>query len=253
MHNAAFAALGLDFVYLGVRTKDFRSALDGAISMGFVGCSVSMPYKERALDHVEQTSSDAELIGAINTIYIKDGVAFGSNTDSVGATRSLREHLDLTDAPVAVVGAGGVGRAIIFGLLSERAIPTLFNRSEHRGRAVAELFGIRYGGSPASFELASGSFAAVVNATSVGMDDPNRSPIRPAALAAVDAVLDVVYPHHRNRLRRDCEAAGVIYIHGTEMLVQQGAAQFKIFTGVEAPVNLMRRALQDQIQSSAQS
>src|SRR3989344_3011268 len=133
MHNTGYKKLGIDdqFIYLSaeVKPKDLKMAIDGARAFGIRGISVTMPYKEKVMKYLDKIDTEAKIIGAVNTIVNNDGVLTGFNTDSTGAIMALEKKTNLKGKKVALIGAGGAARAIVYGLTRKGAIVKIFNRS----------------------------------------------------------------------------------------------------------------------------
>lgn len=248
MHNGAFAALGLNKVYVAFDVETVGRALDGFRALGVKGASVTVPHKQAVIGHLDSIDPVAENIGAVNTLVIEGEKIHGLNTDWIGANRAIGEHLDLKGQSVLLLGAGGSARAIGFGLLEAGAHLTLANRTVAKGAALADALGCRV------ISLAEAEkFPAdlLINATSVGMKPlADQSPLAAAALHNFQAVMDIVYAPLETRLLADAAQAGCTTIDGLAMLLYQGVAQFELWTGRQAPVEIMRRALLDGLQQN---
>ncbi|MDR3630107.1 MAG: shikimate dehydrogenase [Desulfocapsaceae bacterium] len=245
MHNAAFAALAENRIYLPFPVEDVQAALAGLKALHICGVSVTIPHKETVIPSLDRIDPVALKIGAVNTIDIRteEGarILCGSNTDWLGANRALESQIGLSQARVVLLGAGGSARAIGFGLREAGAGLVLCSRSEPKGRALAAELGCPW--FPLS-GLASLEGDVLVNATSVGMSPRlDASPVPAAILPAYQVVMDIVYAPLQTTLLREAEQAGCRTINGLEMLLYQGVAQFELWTGLSAPVEVMRRAL----------
>lgn len=245
MHNAAFTELGENRVYLPFQVLDLEAGIRGLKALGVQGVSVTIPYKEVVIPLLDEIDGVARQIGAVNTIEIKDVGGkkhlCGSNTDWVGANRALAEKVSLRGAAVVILGAGGSARAIGFGLRQEGAQIILCSRTELRGRALAaELDCLWHPLQDA--DVLYGDI--LVNATSVGMQpESDVSPVPATFLSRFQVVMDIVYAPLATRLLLEAKAAGCQVINGLEMLLYQGVAQFELWTGRPAPVELMRQKL----------
>jgi 3-dehydroquinate dehydratase/shikimate dehydrogenase len=258
VHNAAFEACGMDAVYVPLRvekeTRDFDALMDAIMDRPWLdwrGLSVTIPHKEHALAYVGKVNCD-ELclaIGAVNTITIESrgGRSVnlrGDNTDYLAALNSLCAAMGITKAqlagrPVAVLGAGGVARAVVAGLASQKADVTIYNRTPRRAEALASEFGARAaGGSPPD-----DGPEIIVNCTPLGMS-PNidASPLESLPRSA-RVVFDTIYNPPRTRLLGQAQAAGLTCVSGVDMFVAQAAAQFEIWTSRPAPLPAMREAV----------
>ncbi|BCW97706.1 MAG: shikimate dehydrogenase (NADP(+)) [Armatimonadota bacterium] len=257
MHNAAIRALGLDLVYVPFRVERdrLREAVAGVRALGFLGVNLTIPLKEQAVTLVDGLSPGAARVGSVNTLWWKDGSLMGESTDGPGFISSLEEAGGLPDTAL-VLGAGGSGRAICFAL-AERAVRIILaNRTPERARKLAEELGdaqVRV--IPMDAEALRGACREadlVVNCTSVGMS-PNIgvSPLPPDTLRAGQTVYDLVYNPLETRLLADARAAGARAINGVRMLVHQGAYSFRLWTGVEPPLDVMEAAVIEGLEKGA--
>jgi shikimate dehydrogenase len=241
MHNAAFAALGIDAVYTAfdVRPEALGAAIAGARALGIRQLAVSIPHKQAVIEHLDEVDPVASRIGAVNTVTLDDGRLIGSNTDWTGAVRALERETPLGGRLAVVLGAGGAARAVVHGLLGAGAKVVVLNRTPERAAALASELGADRAGPLA--ELAATPADLVVNTTSVGLGS-EESPVPAAALRPDMVVMDAVYQPERTRLLRDAEACGARTIPGKWMLVHQAAEQLRLWTGRDAPVDVMARA-----------
>ncbi len=251
MHNAAFEATGINGVYVAMDVEDAGRGVAALKELGFAGVSVTVPHKEAVMAHVDEIDPVARRIGAVNTLLLyrppdRDRVVVrGFNTDWQGANLALADKIRLAGSRVLVLGAGGAARAVGFGLVEAGAEVMISNRTEARGIALAESLGCRF---VAGEELAGVQADVLVNTTSVGMaPDVDSLPIEPDLLPGFSLVMDIVYAPLETRLLREAAAAGCDVIDGLAMLQYQGAVQFRIWTGVRPPVDVMRRALLERL------
>ncbi len=245
MHNAAFAALAENRVYLPFETADIVSAVQGLRALNIRGASVTIPHKEAVIPQLDRIDPVALKIGAVNTIEVvstsQGKILQGSNSDWLGANRALAQHIDLADQPIIILGAGGSARAIAFGLQEACARVQLCSRTASRGQKLAADLGCTWRPLAEIGQLAG---AVLVNATSVGMTpNVNSTLISQENLAEFKVVMDIVYAPLETRLLREARAVGCRVVTGLEMLLYQGVAQFELWTGLPAPVEIMRRAL----------
>jgi len=241
MHNAAFQHLGLNKVYVPFATQDAAAAINGFRALGVKGVSVTIPHKQAVIPLLDGIDPVAAKIGAVNTLLINGVSVRGYNTDWLGANAALKQLTPLKGKKVLLLGAGGSARAIGFGLLEEGACLTLASRTPTTGRALAEALGCPWAplGSIADFHA-----DILINATSVGMGaNHDQAPIASQGLVHFDFVMDIVYSPLETRLLREAKAAGCQTVNGLAMLLYQGVAQFELWTGLEAPVEIMRQQL----------
>lgn len=253
IHNAAFQAMGLDYVYVafGVKGEGLRQAIEGMRALGMRGMSVTIPHKVAALPLMDKLDPLAEKIGAVNTVVNDNGILTGYNTDATGFLQAMLEKgVDPAGKNVTIVGAGGASRAVSFILADRGANPVILNRIEEIDWAIdlAARISESFGKDVEALELTSDNLAGVlekteilVNATSVGMS-PNvdNTPVPADLLRADLTVYDIVYNPVKTRLLQDAEAAGATIISGVDMLVWQGVVAFEKWTGQKPPVEIMK-------------
>lgn len=241
MHNAAFAATGINGVYLPFPAPDVELAVAGIRGLGVHGVSVTIPHKEQVIPFLDAVDPVAEKIGAVNTIVRNGETLKGLNSDWLGATGALETTIPLQGRKVVVLGAGGSARAIGFGLQEKGAHFLLASRTESRGKALAETLGCQWI-SLNDTDKMEGDI--LVNATSVGMvPEAEKCPVPEFVVPRFQVVMDIVYAPLTTRLLEIAAKSGCRAINGIEMLLYQGVAQFEMWTGEEAPVDVMRRAL----------
>ncbi len=247
MHNAALAASGLNAVYLAFDVQDVESLIRGVRALGIRGLSVTIPHKSTVIPLLDQVDELAQEIGAVNTIRNEGGRLIGYNTDAKGALMALEAKTEISGKGCLIVGAGGAARAIGF-MLKEKGVPLqIANRSRERGEALAQDLGCSFvtlnGVEQTSPDL-------LINTTSVGMSPhTEESPVPDRILRKGMTVMDIVYNPLQTRLLRTAKERGCVTVDGLGMFVYQGAEQFRLWTGLEAPVEAMsqaaRKALQD--------
>ncbi|MDJ1430928.1 shikimate dehydrogenase [Halostagnicola sp. A-GB9-2] len=248
MHEAAYDELDLEgrYVTFEPEPEDLEAAVDGADALGIEGMNVTIPFKQDVLEVVDADDL-ATRIGAVNTIDFSGPTPTGHNTDAVGAIRALRDHnVALEGSTAVVVGAGGAGRAIAFGLADAGATVDIANRTESTAHELAEVVPDATGHGLESLEELLADADIVVNATSVGMET-DETPIPAGALHGDLAVMDAVYRPLETRLLRDAAAAGATTIDGAWMLLYQGVEALEIWTGEDAPVETMNEALRHRL------
>ena len=248
MHEAAYAELGLDARYLAFEPDpgDLRAAVHGADALGVRGLNVTIPFKRDVLAHVDPDDLAAR-IGAVNTIDFSADPPSGHNTDAAGVIRALERHdVVIEGREAVVVGAGGAGRATAFALADAGASVAVANRTEERAHELAaDVPGASGHGLDELEELVPAA-DLLVNATSVGMEE-DRSPVPADVLHADLAVLDAVYRPLSTRLLREAGEAGATTVDGAWMLLYQGVEAFEVWTGRDAPVDVMNGALRDRL------
>lgn len=248
IHNAAFEALDLDWIYLGfpVEIEDVESALRGLAAAGVRGLNVTMPHKIAAAAVVDRLEGDASVIGAVNTIELRSGELIGWNTDAEGFVRFLRLDLGFEPrgASVLVLGAGGAARAIVAGLAGAGAASvTVAARDRSRADALKDLAGGARFASSGVGETAREASAAdlIVNATPIG--EAGESPLVEAGQIRPQAtVVDLVYHPPSTPLVSSARERGVEAHNGLGMLIHQAALSFEIWTGLRPSLEAMSAA-----------
>jgi 3-dehydroquinate dehydratase/shikimate dehydrogenase len=249
IHNAAFAARSLDAVFIPFETRDARAFVrrmahprTRELAWNLRGLSVTAPHKSVVIDELDFVEPSAREIGAVNTVLVADGELHGYNTDAAAALAPLDGLIDLKGARVALVGAGGAARAALWSLREAGASTTVFARNAEGARVVAEKFSA----SSQSLEGARfRDFDLVINATPLG----TRGAREHETVATVEQLrgarvaYDLVYNPAETLFLREARAAGCESVFGgLAMLVAQAVAQFELWTGVRAPVEVMRAA-----------
>lgn len=241
MHNAAFAHIGFNGVYVALRVEDVGAAIAGMRSLGIRGASVTIPHKVAAVEHLDQADEAVLRIGAVNTLVNDNGVIRGYNSDALGALRALREKTELSERSAAVIGAGGAARALAFGLQQAGVRVTVVNRGRERGEKLASDLGCSYMPLESVGRLAPD---ILINTTPVGMSpDTGRMPVSANCLKPGMVVMDAIYNPVRTRLLAEAEARGCRVVDGVAMFVYQGAFQFECWTGGRAPLEVMRKTV----------
>lgn len=259
MQNAAFAHRGLNWAYLPLPVDSSRpdavtQAVLGLRALGLRGANVTVPHKQAVMAALDRLTPAAQAIGAVNTIVVEpDGALLGDNTDAPGFIADLRDHgVDPAGMRAVVLGAGGSARAVVFGLADAGARSILIaNRTPKRAAQLAGDMGARFPGCQIRAigieELAANADGAgiVVNCTAVGMTPQHAASPWPGELAFAPGqiVYDLVYNPRQTRLLRKAAQDGALAIGGIGMLVWQGALAFKRWTGLDAPVAVMRQAV----------
>lgn len=241
MHNAAFAALGVDAAYLAfdVAPADLPGAVAGMRALGIRQLAVSIPHKVAIMELLDEVDETASRIGAVNTVTLRDGRLLGSNTDHLGVTASLEAETRLEGRRAVVLGAGGAARAAVWGLGQRGAEVVVLNRTVARAQELAQSLGAAGAGGLDDF--ADTPHDVLVNTTSVGLRS-DESPVDAGALRQGSVVMDAVYDPARTRLLEDAEAAGARTIGGKWWLIHQAARQLQLWTGREAPIDVMAEA-----------
>jgi len=254
MHNAAFATLGLDWRYLAfeVDPKNLRAAIAGARAMNFAGLNLTVPHKLLAVDMVDALDASAKKWGAVNTIRFGPEGTVGFNTDADAITQSLREDLRLEPcgAKILLLGAGGAGRTAALKLAAENVAELfLVNRTHSKAEEIAGEIKMQSPSVKVSVGFPKANVDLVLNATSLGLKADDVPPLdeKQFSLKQTRAVYDMIYRPAETQLLAAAKAAGCQTANGLGMLLHQGAKAFQIWTGRPAPLDVMRRALEQNI------
>jgi 3-dehydroquinate dehydratase/shikimate dehydrogenase len=283
LHNLGYAACGLDWVYVPCESEsveDLRELMEGA---DIAGASVTIPHKEAVLPLLDEVDPEARRIGAVNTIVRQGGRLRGTNTDAEAALAPLREAIrtllqgaraptggrapaqggaaaagrrkssgggDGGSGPlrVALLGAGGAARALAFGLTREGHRVRIFNRTAERARRLAAECGAEWGEWR---ELEREPYDLLVNATSAGMHPRREEAPIPEEWLRGSLVYDIVYNPAETALLRAARRRGIAGLGGAAMFLGQAAAQFRLFTGAEPPLDAWRAALEEALAEGA--
>lgn len=261
MHNAAFSALRMDCVYHAFRVKPekLEKAILGAEAMEFGGLNLTVPLKETAVKlGCIDPDPLAEKIGAVNTVVFgKNGEIKGYNTDGLGAKQALQNAaVEIKGSKIVVAGAGGAARAITFQLAADGAEITIVNRTEDRAIELAKdisaasLSGSVKGRGLSGLKDLLQDTDVLINTTTLGMYPNTETAIATAEDLHADlTVFDIVYNPLETRLLREAKASGAKTVNGVSMLVYQGAEAFRLWTGIEPPVELMKKTVLEALQA----
>lgn len=278
MHNAAMRALSLDWRYLAcdVHPENLREAIRGAQAMKFIGLNLTVPHKLLAMDIVDEVDESGRTWGAVNTVLFEGQDASGEwypmrecdpeqvtavrtrgfNTDADAITRSIREDLqmEVAGASVLLLGAGGAGRTAALKLASDGARELyLVNRTMSKAEGIAGEIHKRFPGIKAAAKYPEDKVDLVLNATSLGLkpDDPLPFDAARFSLKQTSAAYDMIYRPAETQFLAAAAEAGCKTANGLGMLLYQGARALEIWTGMEAPLEVMRAALKEQIYGKA--
>ncbi len=259
IHNAAYEELNLDFVYVAYRVEDVKSALAGMRALeNFRGMSVTIPHKVEVMKYVDEIDDVDRAIGSINTVVNENGKLRGFGTDGPGALKALVEAgVDLDGKNVLMLGAGGAARMIAFTLANRAKTDSLsiLDIDERIFEGLAADLRERSNANVVSGMLNESSLCkamekadVVIHSTPVGMH-PNldASLVPPELFRPGQVVFDIVYTPLETKLLGDAKAKGLKVVSGVEMFVNQAVLQFEQFTGVDAPVEVMRRKVLERL------
>lgn len=245
MHNAAFMKRGMNAVYLAFESNDIKSAIKGMRALGIKGMSVTIPYKSSVIPLLDAVDPLAKDIGAVNTIANINNKLFGYNTDASGALKALEDKTPVSGKSCVIIGAGGAARAIGYILKENNVDLFIANRSGKRGEELSKALNSRF---IVPEQLKDIEAHILINTTPVGMS-PNTDacPVPEEALRKGMTVMDIIYNPCRTKLLQLATDKGCHVINGLGMFIYQGAEQFKLWTGQEAPVDVMRDVVEEAL------
>lgn len=237
MHNAAFKSLGIDAEYraFDVQPEDLGAFMKILYKENIYGLNISMPHKEAVMQYVE-TDDIAKDIGAANTIFRENGKFVGTNTDWIGIIEPLLQRTKLEGKKVMIVGAGGAAKAACYGLKKQGADVVVVNRTYDHAEFLATKFGLKASKDPIEAEI-------IINCTSIGLEDPDESPVSKEVFLYAQIAFDVIYGGAETKFIKDAKEKGALTISGEEMLLYQGYACFEGWTGKKAPKAVMQKAI----------
>ncbi|MCK4260438.1 MAG: shikimate dehydrogenase [Halanaerobiales bacterium] len=258
MHNAALKKQQLEYIYLPLKVahQDLADAVKGLKGLQFAGVNVTIPYKVAIVPYLDQISKEAQLIGAVNTIHLQDGKLIGYNTDGIGFLRSLKDEGGVNPEGLSVLlfGAGGAARAVAIqlGLAGAKEI-VICNRTLSKGECLAKECEEKIKNTvyrAIDFELLKletemDRTDIIINATPIGMVSVSEKelPLKKEWFKPTHLVADLVYHPLETPLLKFAHQAGAKTLSGVGMLVYQGAEAYKIWTGVEPQIEVMREAV----------
>lgn len=259
LHNAAFNELGLDFVYVAFRVEDAKSALAGMRALNnFRGMSVTIPHKIEIMNYVDEIAEVDRSIGSINTVINENGRLIGLGTDGPGALKALIDAgVELDGKNILMLGAGGAARAIAFTLSRNTKLGKLLLMDVNESMLNGLTADLKAGTvariesgllTDSSLAQAMGDADVIINCTPIGMHPKEDSSLVPAELFRTgQVVFDIVYTPLETKLLRDARSRGLKVVSGVEMFINQAVLQFERFTGVNAPVEVMRQVVMERL------
>src|SRR3989344_4256547 len=233
MHNAAFKKLDLNCIFFAIQILNLKESLQRLKMLGFSGLSVTITFKIEVMKYLDRLEETAKNIGAVNTILLRNNKLFGTNTDWIGAIKALEEKINLSDKTVTLLGDGGASRAIAYGLKGKNAKVTVLNRKK-----------LQQQDQLAKIKKAN----IIINATPVGMaPHENQLPIPRDLVTKQHLIFDIVFKPRETKLLKAAKRKGATIVYGDRMLLYQAVEQFKLFTGLDAPIEIMEKALSDNL------
>ncbi len=243
MHNAAFIARGLNAVYLAFETRDLEGCIQAMKALGIKGMSVTIPHKAAIISLLDEVDGAAKRIGAVNTVVNHEGRLIGYNTDAEGALKVLKEKIEPCGKSCVLIGAGGAARAIGFILKEHGAFLTVTNHTPERGEELAKSLECPF---VLLEEIKNAQADLLIQTTPVGMyPREDECPIPGDALKQGMVVMDIIYNPLETKLLRVARTRNCLTINGLGMFIHQGAEQFRLWTGLQAPLREMTLAVEN--------
>ena len=250
IHNAAFTEKGLKNVYVPLKIANIDTFMKECREIDFQGFSVTIPHKESVLPLLDDLDPNARRIGAINTIVNRNGKLTGYNTDCMAAVIGLECSLKETDETlnnkkVSIIGAGGAARAIAFGLKEKGCDITIFNRTIERAEKLSHDVKCKFESFEEIHQIDSD---ILINTTSIGMfPNVDQTPVSKDILKEGMIVFDAVYNPIETRLLREANENGCHTVNGLSMFINQAAEQFRLWTNIDAPIELMTKVVKEML------
>ena|ERR1700722_18833202 len=245
MHNAGYRAVNIDdqYVYVAskVDVKNIENFIKGVRAMNIRGISCTIPHKIAVMPYLDKIDKTAKKIGAVNTIINDNRKLIGYNTDWLGIITPLEKITTIKNKTVALIGAGGAARAVAYAVTKKGAKLIIFNRTIEKAVNLAKEFGGESGSLNVIAKIKNADI--IINTTSVGLENKNNTVTPKEYLNEKQIVFDIVYGNEETKLITDAKEKGAKTIAGIEMLLYQGVEQFKLFTGHDAPVDVMKKVL----------
>ena len=250
IHNAAFTEKGLKNVYVPLKIANIETFMKECREIDFQGFSVTIPHKESVLPFLDDLDHTARKIGAINTIVNRNRKLTGYNTDCMAAVMGLEYSMKeanetLNNKKISIIGAGGAARAIAFGLKEKGCDITIFNRTTERAEKLSQDVKCEFKSFEEIHKLDSD---ILINTTSIGMfPGVDQTPVSKNILKEGMIVFDAVYNPIETRLLRDAKEQGCHTVNGLSMFINQAAEQFRLWTGIDAPIELMTKVVKEML------
>ena len=261
IHNAAFVELDLDFVYVACRVEDVKNALAGMRALNnFRGMSITIPHKIEAMKHVDEIAEIDRTIGSINTVINEQGKLLGLGTDGPGALKAIIDAgVEIDDKNILMLGSGGAARAISFTLARNAKLEKLsildineimLQQLTTDLKAGTDTFIKSELLSERSLATAMENADVIIHCTPIGMQPNEDASLIPTEFfQSKQVIFDIVYTPLETKLLADAKSRGLKVISGVDMFINQAVLQFERFTGVDAPIEVMRRVVMEHLTS----
>ena len=237
IHNKSFEQLGLKYIYVNFLVDDISSFIKRCKDI-VSGLSVTIPYKRSVITHLDDVDETAKRIGAVNTVVKRNNKLVGYNTDYIGTIKSLKKNINIKNKTVLMIGAGGVARAVAFGIVKEGGRLIILNRTLKNAAKLAKEFECEFGGLADIKKM--NDIDVLINCTSIGMfpkidNSIANKKLLKKIIKRKGVVFDMVYNPVETKLLKDAKTAGLKIISGLELFINQAAAQFRLWTNKDMP------------------
>lgn len=249
VYNSAFQALELNFVYVPFHGQDLKKAVEGIRNLGIAAVGVSIPYKVKIMKYCDDLDISSKRSGTVAVVVNQKGRLIGGTTDGIGAVNALKEQkVDLKGKKVVILGAGGAARDIAFNVSDKGGRVHILNRTIKKAQFLAQAIGsnVDYSGLK-DLQIALRKADILINATSYGMantETEEKSLVKPAWLRKGMVVMDIIGKPRKTKLLKDALKQECKVVYGHRMLLWQAVAKFKMYTGMDAPVTVMEKAME---------
>lgn len=241
IHNFLFNYFHINAVYVAFDVEPYmlKHTVNGLKALKIQGCNITLPHKEKIIKYIDEVDEEARIIGAVNTIKLEQGKIKGYNTDSRGFLASLKKYVpDIKRKKIAVIGAGGAAKAVVYALLKENAFVRVFNRTYEKAVKLKEKFkNVKV--YPLSQEEMLKDAEIVINATSCGLNKDDEMLFSPSILKKDAVFYELIY--NETPLQYEARRRGIRTIDGKDMLIEQALISFYIWTGKRASSNQLGR------------
>lgn len=245
LYNEAFESLGLNYVYVPFIVNDLKKAIDGIRHLEISAVGVTIPYKIEIIKYLDELDDNAKKIGAVNVVLNRNGKLIGGNTDGLGGIKALKEITAIKGKKVIILGAGGAARAMAFSIKDEGGNLVILNRNMEHSTNLAKSARCK-NGSLGDLKEEIKNADILINSTSVGMK-PNDciSLVNKDWLEERLTVMDLVTNPKETKLLKEAKENKCKIVYGERMLFWQAVLKFSLFTGTDAPVEIMEKSLQN--------
>jgi len=243
IHNACFQRHQVNAVYLAFEINEISKAMASMKILNIKGASVTIPFKESIMDHLDWIDEDALNIGAVNTVVNKDGKLFGFNTDYKAAIAPL-QPFGIKDKKICIIGAGGAAHAVAYGISREKGDLVIINRNKKRGERLALKYHAKFISMDETYKMDHIKADIIINTTSIGMyPNIDVAAFSPRFLHHQMVIMDIVYNPIKTKLVLEAQKKGCTTIDGLSMFLHQAQAQFELWTGITPDTTTMRQTI----------